>query len=195
VARGSLLQIRLEKKRHLPEALVPSPTGGGQSGEELAGVCPPPLVSSCKKAGGEFGVPDHKTPVEHAEEGALVVPGDGDRLLRSPHAVVEPDAAVPDGVPDPIGHLGDVASPLVEQHDVEVASGAQLAATVPADGNERETLAVSLHHPVEHSRHPAVHLSGVARRHRLRRERAGEHVGRKTLAYEAERTWGWLHRP
>src|SRR5204862_2969360 len=85
-----------------------------------------------------------------------VLARDGDRFLHGLDAVVEPDARVPDGVPEGAGHITDVPSTPVNQDDVDVAARRELAAPIPADGDQGDVVAVA-----EQLGEPVVDQPGV----------------------------------
>ncbi len=71
-------------------------------------------------------------------------------------------AGVPDRVPDGIGERLDPAPAVVDQEQVEVAAGRQLAAPVSADGQQGHALVVAAGGPGEHLLQPGVGGLGVA---------------------------------
>ena len=88
---------------------------------------------------GEAGVAGDVAGVEQAERGLEVVRGDGDAPPRRCAPSGRAEARVPDRVPEPVRDRGDVPAPaVVQEHEVEVAGGAQLAAAVAADGDQRD---------------------------------------------------------
>ena len=77
--------------------------------------------------------PDHAR-IEQAEGHSEVLGGGTEHLGGPPHRVVEVHAFVPDRVPDGVGHGLDVPKPVVHEHHVEVAVGAEGAAPVAPNG-------------------------------------------------------------
>jgi hypothetical protein len=62
-----------------------------------------------------------------------------DGFARRTHRVVEGQAQIPDRIPDLVGDPGELAGrqgAVVEQQQIEVAARGELAAPVPADGDE-----------------------------------------------------------
>src|SRR5674536_188701 len=76
--------------------------------------------------------------VEQAEGGLEIGGRDRYRLADRAHRVVQPDAGVPDGVPQPVGQGPDVTATAIDQHQVEVAAGSGFPPAVPADRDQRD---------------------------------------------------------
>jgi hypothetical protein len=105
--------------------------------EPAADPGPPRLADGVAHAVGECGVARDVPDLEQPERGAQVggrhlhgLPGGADR-------VVEPDPGVPQRVPELVGDPVDVLAPVVQQHEIEVRPGGQLAAAERPDGHQR----------------------------------------------------------
>lgn len=90
------------------------------------------------QGGGESEVPGDVPGVQEAQLDLEVLAGGAAGLGRSADGVVEGDAEVPHGVPEPVGEGGDglgIAA-VVQQEQVEVAARGQFASSVAADRDE-----------------------------------------------------------
>ena len=87
--------------------------------------------------------------------------------------MVEPDAGVPHGVPEGVGDGGDLRPALVDQDEVEIAVGRELAAPEAADGDQRHPVGAGL-------RRGAAPLL-------LGRWGAGDRIGEQTAQPRVER--------
>src|SRR3954447_3201062 len=72
--------------------------------------------------------------------GVEIVVRDLERLALRAHAVPELQARVPDRVPDALGDGLDVPARAAQEHDVEVALGADLGSAVAADRDQSYSL-------------------------------------------------------
>ena len=139
LAAARLLQVRLEEEGQLavyPSALVVQLLELGEPGPRVgAPVLQRALAQPCR----EVGIPGHVPGVQQAEGDLEVIAGHPARLRDGAHRVVQARAGIPDGVPDPVGYRGDAVPAIVQQQHVEVASGEQFLAAVPADGDERHS--------------------------------------------------------
>jgi hypothetical protein len=62
--------------------------------------------------------------------------------------MIEPDARIPDRVPDAVCHRLDVTRPaVVQQHEVEVAARRRFASAVAADRDQRDSRRIA--HPLD----------------------------------------------
>ena len=68
--------------------------------------------------------------VEQRGERIEIVFGERNLFLDRVRGVTEHEPGVPQGVPEPVGDGGDVCSPIVHEHDVDVGARAQLGPTV-----------------------------------------------------------------
>ena len=75
--------------------------------------------------------------LQEPERGAQVGRRDLDGLSGCAHGVVEPDPRVPQGVPQLFGQPVDVLAAVVQQHEIEVGVGRELAPPQRADGDQR----------------------------------------------------------
>jgi hypothetical protein len=78
--------------------------------------------------------------VEQPDAGAELAAGDLGALGRGPDRVVQLDPAVPQRIPDPVGEGVDrlLVLAVVQQDQVDVGAGAELAAGETADAGERD---------------------------------------------------------
>ena len=134
-----LLQVRLEQEADVAVGAVPLGDRLGQHAQPRRLLAGPPLAGPLEHRLGDLGLAADHPGVEEAEGHPQVLAGHVQGLARAAHAVVEGDALVPHRVPDPVGGGGDVLAALVDQHDVEVAVGAELAPAVATDGHQRHT--------------------------------------------------------
>ncbi|MCP9971148.1 hypothetical protein LUX57_43420 [Actinomadura madurae] len=85
-------------------------------------------------------VPGDPAGRQQAERGLHVAARHGAGLVHGADGVVEPGPGVPDRVPDAVGEGGDAGQAAVQQDEVEVAAGGQLAAGVAADRHEGDAV-------------------------------------------------------
>jgi hypothetical protein len=162
-ATVALLQVGLEEKGDVAGRLPPLLHGRLEDGE----IARPQLGSPgglglLDEGLGHLGLaPDHAR-IEEAEGNTGVLGGGAEHLGGPPHRVVQVDPLVPHGVPDAVGHRLDVAAPVVDEHDIEVAVGAERATPVAADGDQGEVAPALPGGPIGQSREPGVRLGGVA---------------------------------
>ena len=105
-----------------------------------------PAAGRCSPVGEDGGAqPAHQARVardvagvEQAEQDGEILPGQPTAFVDRAHRVVEAHARVPDRVPDLVCQRGDRARAGVEQDEVEVAAGRELAPPVPADCCQRD---------------------------------------------------------
>ncbi len=136
-AAVALLQVGLEEEGHVAAA---GPAGAHLVLEQRevlgAELVAPGRLGLLQERFGDTGLtPDHAR-IEQAESDPDVFGGDGQDLLGAADRVVELDALVPDGVPDPVGDGLDVPVAGVDEDDVQIAVGAQRLPPVAADGQE-----------------------------------------------------------
>ena len=98
--------------------------------------------------------------------------------------MAELHAGVPDRVPDALGDLGGRPFELVDQQQVEIRPGAEIAPSVATDGGEGE--AGDITDLVDDGAEPAVDLGGV----RLRQRRADQ----RAVGHDAGGGGNRLHR-
>ena len=106
-------------------------------------------------------------------------------FFRAADTVVEADAFVPDGIPDPISNSGNVTAPAVDEDEVEVRVGAEFTAPVAADGHEGHVLRVAAGCPIDEVCQPLVGGSGVGGAERIAVQ---ARIGEEFVALEPERT-------
>ena len=141
--------------------------GGRASGPRARGgtwcrACPARPSWPSPGAGRRHGLtPDHAR-IEQAESDADVLGGDSQDLLGAADRVVELDALVPDGVPDPVGDGLDVPVAGVDEDDVQIAVGAQRLPPVAADGQEGQVALGVLGCLVRQLGEPGIGFGGVA---------------------------------
>ena len=144
-AAPGLLQVRLEGLGQVAVAGVPLLDGLDQLGQPLAGVAAPVVRQRWPGwRSTTSGSPATQVRSSRPDRRGQVAGGDAAALGHGADAVVEPDAGVPDRVPEPVGELGDLrggeGAPVVQQDEVEVAERPGLAAGEAADGRERDAL-------------------------------------------------------
>ncbi len=140
-AAAGLLEVGFQQ-----EAQLALPPGAflaqfAQLGQAVRGLGAPVLVGGGAQGGGEVGVAGEVAGVEEAEVDLEVAAGGLAGLGGGAYGVVEGEALVPDGVPEAVGDGGDLGragGAVVQEQDVEVAAGGELAAPVAADGDERD---------------------------------------------------------
>ena len=156
-------QVRLEKEGHVSMGSMALFDLGGEHGEPLPGSGPP-LVEGLGEHGRRHrGVAGHHPAVEQAQLGPEVVPGDLEDLRGAAHGMVEADALVPHRVPHGVGDATDVPPPVVDEDDVEVAVGAELASPVPTHGDKGDPVGVPVGGPLEQVGQPLVGGGGQGR--------------------------------
>jgi hypothetical protein len=90
----------------------------------------------------EVRVAQHHACVEEAERALQILICNRDGFSHRPHAVVELESGIPERIPEPICDALYVASLVVQEEDVQVASGTELPASVPANGENRHAVAL-----------------------------------------------------
>ena len=75
--------------------------------------------------------------------------------------MIEPHPFVPHRVPDGVGDRLYVPTPGMDEHDIEVAVGAERAPPVTPHGKKCQVTAIFSHGPVGQGREPVVGLLGV----------------------------------
>jgi hypothetical protein len=106
------------------------------------GLGPPRLAGLIGEADCELGVACDRSGAEQRRGGLEVVGGQIEGLAHGPHCVAELRALVPQRIPERTGDRLDVVGPLVDQEEVEIAVGTQLAAPVAAHRDERHVVAM-----------------------------------------------------
>jgi hypothetical protein len=139
-APPALLQVGLQEEGDLAGLGVALGHRVAQGGQPAGAGGPPLVAGPAGQLGGQVGVADEEPGVELGGGGVEVGAGQGDGLLDRAHRMAQLQATVPDRVPEPLGHLVDVAAVAaaapVQQDQVEVAARAQLPAPVPAHGHQ-----------------------------------------------------------
>ena len=154
---AGLFQVRLQQEGDVAEGPVTLFDLGGEHGEPLAGV-PLPLGEGLLEHGlGDSGVTGHHPTVEQPELDPEVSSGHLQHLRSSSDGMVEVDTFVPDGVPDGVCHTPDVPSTTtVDENDIEIAEGAQLAPPVAPHGHKCDAVRIPVGCPLEQSGQPPV---------------------------------------
>ena len=119
-------------------------------------ILAPHLTTLTKK---ELGLPAW----EEADERREVDVRDPAGLPHRAHRVVELEPALPQRVPEPVGHgreiAGADAAPVVDEHEVEVAQRTGLVPSQGTDGGERDAVEAPAPGVLEQTREPgAGHL-------------------------------------
>ncbi|RAO42872.1 hypothetical protein PSN01_06062 [Micromonospora saelicesensis] len=133
---GGLLEVALQQERQLTVGL---PTGFGdlpQAGQVPDRGAPPVIGGGADQRVGQRLVPHDQPGVEQPEGDLDVVLGHRERLGDGADGMVEPQARVPDRVPDRGGQLVRAGHPGVQQHQVEVAVRGTLPPTQAPDGQQ-----------------------------------------------------------
>ncbi len=151
-----LLEIGLEQEPEVPEGSVALGDLVGQFPEPRWLLADPALPGSLEHRLGDLGLATDHPPVEQAEGDAQVLSGHVERLGGAADTVVQRDPLVPHRVPDPVRRLRDVLATLVDQYDVEVAVGAQLATPEATDGQQGHPPSVAPGGLVEQAGQPLV---------------------------------------
>lgn len=140
-AAAARFQVRLRALRD-PAAAQPPRVGHLHQLVHPRANCGAPLPSCAgDQLLGQRRIAGNVASVQQAQGGDHVAVGDAQRAGDGAHAVVEPDVGVPQRIPQPVGDplqhvVGDV---VVQQHQVEIGIGQQLAPAQDADPDERET--------------------------------------------------------
>lgn len=134
-----LLQIGLEQERHIAVGAVALVDLFGENGKPPPGPRAPEVERPGEERVHDGGITGHQATVEQAELGPEVVGRDGQDLRRATHRVVEAHSLVPHRIPDGVGDGFDILAALVDEHHVEVATGAELAPAVPAHRHQSES--------------------------------------------------------
>jgi hypothetical protein len=137
-AAVGLLEVGFEQEGQLADLAGPPAAQVAQLRQQAGGGRAPAAEGRRPEPRGELGVAGDQPGVEQAEPGLDVGGGDRDRLGDRAHRVVQPQAGVPHGVPEGVGERGDLGTPVVDQHEVQVAEGRRLAPAQAADGDQRE---------------------------------------------------------
>ena len=135
-AAVGLLEVGLEQVRELAGALGASQDVLAQLRQPVTGEAAPVGQHAGAQALSERLVAGHRARVEDAEDDLDVVGGQPPGLRHGAHAVVQPEPGVPHRVPEPVGERRDILARRVQQQQVQVAAGRELAPAVPADGDE-----------------------------------------------------------
>ena len=138
----ALFQIRLEHERHDPRTLVARRDVRDDEREPALHVLGPLVHRPAGQVVGEGPVAGDEAQVEETQRGLEITVGDREGLLHRPDAVVEPDPRVPDRVPDLLGDLLDVAAARMDEQDVEIARGRQLAPPVATHADDRVAVGI-----------------------------------------------------
>jgi len=101
-----ILDVALQQIRQVAVARDALVDGGTQPDKGAAGRTSPLVVRGRPQFGGEPWIAGDVTRIEQRERDAYVVDSDRQRLRNRTHGVVERDARVPDGIPDPVGDRG-----------------------------------------------------------------------------------------
>ncbi|OAR22356.1 hypothetical protein A8W25_22130 [Streptomyces sp. ERV7] len=135
-----LLEVGFEQELQLALALGPFAAQRVELGQPLGGEIAPVREDGGAQGGRQAlltgqmaGVQEAEVHLEVGARGPAGLGGGADR-------VVERETQVPDGVPEAVGECGDGArarAAVVYEHQVEVAAGRQLPASVAADGHQR----------------------------------------------------------
>ena len=189
VAQSSvrLLEVGLEEEGDRSVAVVTLGDGGGQDRQPAAGALSPELVDPVPYGLGDSGVASDEAGVEQSEGRPQAVFGHRHHLLGSADAVVEVDALVPHGVPEGVGDRPHLASPVVQEDDVEVAAGRQLSPSVAAGGQQGQAVVASFRRAAQQVGQPVVGLGRVgptelaARQSRLGEQRGASGLERDRL--------------
>ncbi len=155
-AAVGLLQVGLEQEGDVAVGTVAFVDLGRQHRKPLRGVAPPLVQRRSQHGLGHRRIAGHHPAVEQPELGSEVPLGHLEDLGGAANGVVEADAFVPHRVPDGIGDATDVPATLVDQHDVEVAVGAELAASVSPHGDEHDSTRIPVGGLLEQARQPLV---------------------------------------
>jgi len=139
-ATACLLEVRLDEERELARAPRALARGGDQLRETTAGGRAPVREDRGGRPVHEDGVPRERPDVEPAHRRREVGRGHLAGLAQRTDRVVEPDARVPQRVPEPLRDPGDllrrVRAPVVDQDQVQVRARAEVAAGQAPDGGE-----------------------------------------------------------
>lgn len=144
---AGLLEVRFEEELQLALAFGAFAAEFVECGQALGGLVAPVGEDRGAHRGDEPEVPGDGPGVEQSELDLEVLGRGPARLGGGAHRVVEGEAEVPDGVPDPVGEGGDgrgVGVPVVQEQQVEIAARGELTASVAADGDEGGTVDAGL---------------------------------------------------
>ena len=139
---AGLLEVGLEGLGEVAVAGVPGGEGLEQLREPAPGARAPVVADGRASRRHQVTVPRDRRQVEQAHRRGQVGLRHAPALGDGPDAVVQADAGVPDGVPDPVGHPGHrvvpEGPPIVEQDEVDVAERAGLGAPDTAHRRQRD---------------------------------------------------------
>ncbi len=158
----TLLEVGLEQERHITRYAVAL----GHLRFEVRQVAraeriAPGVAGVDDQGVGDLVVPPDQAGIEQAECNPDVIGCGGEDLARPPHRMVQPNPFVPDRVPDGVGDGLYVATAGMEEHDIEVAEGAERASPVPSDGKKCQVTVIFSQSPVRHGGEPFVGLRRV----------------------------------
>ena len=144
-AAVGFLEIRFEQGRELPESLAPNIDEGPKIGHATRGHRPPVREDTRLQLLRDSLVTSHDPGIEHSEEHLHVVTRHAPCLAHRAHAVIEPEAGVPDRVPQAV-RCPRCASRVraVKENEIEVAARNQLHAPVTSDGDEAHVAPAAL---------------------------------------------------
>ena len=158
-ARG-FLQIGLELEGDRSVLELPPAGVAHQSGQPLAGPAGPLLPGAAGKTLRQGRVAGDVARREQRRGGVEILGGQLQCLGHGAHGVAQLQALVPDRIPQPAGHVGDIGAALVEKQQVQVALGAELGPSVATDGHQRDPVPGTAG-VAEHVRQPLVHPPAV----------------------------------
>ncbi len=135
-----LLEVGFEEEAQFAGAVGALGAQVAQFGQAPGSLVAPVGEDGGAQAGGEGQVAGQVAGVEQAELDLEVVGGGPARLGGGADRVVQGEAQVPDGVPEPVGDGGDRGrvGAVVQEQQVEVAAWGELPAAVAADGDQGE---------------------------------------------------------
>ena len=127
-ATTALLQVWLEQEGDLTVGLLGAPAGPQYLGQPLAHTFLPQAPHQSDRACRQGHVTRHGTRVKEPLGDTEVGLGGALDLGKGADAVVKGHRVVPDRVPEAVCHLDDVGAPVVDEEQVQVTAGSEVAA-------------------------------------------------------------------
>ena len=140
-AAGTVLEVGLEHLRHRSGAVGARGRIRREAIDDLRLAPPREATGAVEGALRARAVAGDEAQIDEAGEDVDLGGRERERLLRRADRVTEDEAGVPERVPQLLGGSGDRAAgraPAVQEHEVEVGAGTQLAARVRTERDDRE---------------------------------------------------------
>ena len=167
----ALLDIGLEQKARIADPLVPMVALRELRLDEVGTVILDDLASvGARQLIKELLVAPEEACLQKRRANGEIILRQLDALLHRARRVADLEAEIPEAIDEKLGHLLEIGRPLVvvQEEEIDVGAGRQLAATVAADRRNRDKLAGRRVGPmeeppvgiVERALEDGIHLAG-----------------------------------